>query len=153
MNRRRFLQFTIALAAAAVVPASVLDAARETTTKRWVPVQAQVDEWLQWYKLTTDRRHKRFVDIALYAFPDEPESTVAEGEAEHRLFSAAEGSFEVLQQTREAVADAQGRGYIAGRDGLPRFSGDYVEQSSPGFAWYNGWNVGFNDRLGRVTPA
>jgi hypothetical protein len=55
MNRRQFLQYTVALAAAASITRLIVGSsalAGEALPEAWIPTQAEVDEWLTYYKLS-----------------------------------------------------------------------------------------------------
>jgi hypothetical protein len=152
MNRRQFLQFTVALAVAAplarlgVAPAGAQFAtppAFDPTT--WVPTGAQVAEWLEYYKLAVRTGVERFNDIVATVFVEHPNP-----DADRELYQAAERAWTVLSSDRAAVAVSQGAGYQAGRDGQPRFNPRYTAPSNEAFGWYNSWGVGnFDYRLKR----
>jgi len=165
MNRRQFLTYTVAIAAAA--PFARLDIAKANATpaeiaSAWVPTQAEVDEWLGYYKIAVQQGVERFSDVVATIFSGRPEeqpglgtrfaATVEEGREEHELFVKAEQAFVALESDRRAVAISQGAGYIAGRDGLPRLNPRYTGPSHEGFGWYNMWAVGDRDRRGVRLP-
>lgn len=160
MNRRAFLQYTIALAAAAStahlgIPmdqasADVLPA----IPPAWTPTAEEVHEWLQYRKRFVWASSLDFHSMMATAF-DNDGGFPSEGESalEHSMFQQAEKAYNDLETDRQGVAPAIGYGYCAGRDNLPRLAPQYTGPSNEGFAWHNGWIVGNNDRLRRVTAA
>lgn len=148
MSRRRFLQMTVAIAAAAALP-TLSDQARAGEAALpaaeldayWIPTVAEVAEWLEYYKLTVGTAVRRFADIVLGldAGSDEPGAL-------EREFAQAEADFNRLGGARLEVAWQWGRGYNAGRNGEPRANPRFQVPSHQGFAWYNYWAVGDYDR-------
>lgn len=149
MNRRRFLQITVAIAAAAALPAvvrrdalvvdgvTVMPAADEI----WIPTVPQVAEWLEYYKLTVAAAHQRFADIVLGLAADGDDPVALE-----RDFADAERDFNAMEGERRRVAHENYSGYDAGRSGRPRANPRFAKASHPAFAWYNYWAVGDYDR-------
>lgn len=153
MNRRRFLQYTIALAATA--PLSTLGLVSfeggqlppvPLNPSIWVPTQAEVDEWLTYYKLAVRQGCERFVDVVLgvpaETLEQETGPHVEFKVADQALFDAAEHAFLALEGDRRRVGVAQGFGYAYGRDGHPRFNAALTAPSNESLAWYNGWATG-----------
>lgn len=158
MNRRQFLQYTIALAAAAPLARIALlpeAQAAPLPVVEWVPTEAEVREWLQYYKLTVKMGSQKFHDAVgglfnAQEFLDRADIVTTIDPA---LFLQAERSFESLEHDRHCVAYYQGQGYGEGRLGAARRNMAFTGPSNAGFAWYNGWLLGHNDLHGRVTPA
>lgn len=162
VNRRQFLEFTVALAAAASLTRLVgeqqaLGAARLLP---WIPTQVQVDEWLEHYKICTQQGVSHFKDIMATVFSGRPEptadglgvrwtATLEDTQAELTLYLEAERAFHLLESDRQAVAVSQGEGYWAGREGESRNNPKYLGLSNEAFGWYNGWAVGHADRTRR----
>lgn len=148
MSRRRFLQLTVSIAAAAALP-TMLDRARagepcpppEEIAAFWVPTVPEVAEWLEYYKLTLGAAHRRFADIVLGLGLGT--DTAAELERE---FAQAERDFIAMERARSEVGIMQYSGYAAGREGKPRSNPRFRVPSHPGFGWYNYWAVGDYDR-------
>lgn len=150
MSRRRFLQLTVSIAAAAALP-TLLDRARagepcpppEELAAFWVPTVPEVAEWLEYYKLTVGAAHRRFADILL-SLPDES------GDTFHfdfeKTFAECERDFNLMENARRDIGREQYSGYNAGRTGLPRTNPRFRVASHPGFGWYNYWAVGDYDR-------
>lgn len=158
MNRRRFLQFTIALAVAAplaklsLLPEAV--AAPVGTPLNWSPTAEEVHEWLQYYKLTLTVGHQKFADAIgglfnAQGFDPEPAEQLISPEE----FLEAERAFKALEADRGYIGGAHNHGYMVGRNGGVRRNDHYTGPSNEGFSWYNGWLVGHNDLHGRVTRA
>ncbi len=164
MNSRQFLSYTIALAAMAplarvLVTAEPAGAATMSIDPAprlgavWVPTQAEVDEWLEYYKICVQQGVEKFADIVLTVpKPEGDDGTLTDPIEYPRLFEAAERAFAALHSDRMAVAYSQGKGYDAGRDGLPRHCVAYTAPSNEGFGWYNMWAVGDRDRRGVRLP-
>lgn len=155
MNRRRFLQFTVALAVAAPLAHRFLLAPGvmpDLLPERWIPTNAQVAEWLEYYKLYVRAGCEKFADVVKAAFAGEP-MDLQQVADEFEFFDAAERAFMQLNGDRSAVGGSQGLGYDAGRGGLPRFSQAFTGPSNAGFAWYNGWAVGHFDRTRKRLDA
>lgn len=163
MNRRRFLQYTIALAVSAplaklgVVPTGAQVPTVDLHDPRlWIPTQAQVDEWLTYYKAAVGQGVRRFADIFL-GLPevlDAEDGPIVVHVPDHSLYDQAERAFGLLQGDRFAVGGSQSHGYNAGREGQPRFNPLYTAPSNESFGWYNGWATGNFDylwRRGEVT--
>jgi hypothetical protein len=151
VNRRRFLQFTIALAACAPIAhlPSALDkdeaalaAPSEWLPTGWVPSQDQVDEWLTYYKMIVSSGCARFGDVMNTLFAD---MSAEDRQRELDLLRQAEYSFHQLEHDRAMVAVSQGAGYAVGREGLRRCNPDYSAASNEAFGWYNGWAQGSLD--------
>lgn len=144
MNRRRFLQITVAMAAVTQLPSLV---ARDPIISLpppdeiWIPTVGQVAEWLEYYKLTVSAAHRRFADmvLGLAADGDDPAELL-------RTFESAERDFDLMESERGQVGLQQGWGYQAGFDGLPRANPRFLKPSHCGFGWYNYWAVGDYDR-------
>lgn len=138
MNRRQFLQFTVALGVAATLPIDF------PANYRWIPTADEVDEWLEYYKICiTFGRQKKFAQIIGEAFRGEVEAQ------DRELLKAAETEFARLG---ELPFDCRPySAYEAGINGLPRYCGDFTGPSHRAFAWYNGWRIGNDDRLWRTT--
>jgi ribosome modulation factor len=136
VNRRQFLQFTVALGVAAALPAAF------PATYRWIPTDEEVDRWLEYYKICrTTGQQKSFAKIVGEAFPGEMDAQ------ERKLLRAAETEFARLG---ELPLDCRPHSaYEAGINGLPRYCGDFTVPSHRAFAWYNGWRIGNDDRLWR----
>jgi hypothetical protein len=144
MNRRQFLQLTVAIAAASALPAVmppnavvVLPPADEI----WIPTVLQVAEWLEYYKLTVKHAHERFADIVLGLATEGDDPLELE-----RIFASAEHDFNLMEGERRRVGWEQGSGYNAGRTGQPRANPKLLKPSHPGFGWYNYWAIGDYDR-------
>ncbi len=164
MNRRRFLQFTIALAATApiarvllaneaVAGATLTIAPEPPLGAVWVPTQAEVDEWLEYYKICVREGCEKFADIMKTVYYHETDDGVLTASGpEVDLHDQAERAFNALHSDRMAVAFSQGQGYSAGRDGLPRHNVAYKAPSNEGFGWFNMWAVGDRDRRGIRLP-
>lgn len=153
MNRRQFLTYTIALAVAAplarlsVLPTDAAESAPlPVYPDRWVPTQAEVDEWLAYYKMAVRSGVERFDHVVDTVFAD---TSYEERAQELLLYEEAERAWRQLSADRHAVAWSQGAGYSAGRDGLPRFNERYTAASNEAFGWYNFWAVGHADRVRR----
>lgn len=152
MNRRQFLQFTVALAASAsitrlVVGTSVLEGVPPPAP--WIPTQAEVDEWLDYYKIAVRAGCQSFSDIVSGAANAEPWLGMAQNQADWTLYREAEKAFAALARDRQAVSMSQGDGYWAGREGEPRCNPVYTGPSNEAFGWYNSWAVGHFDRTRR----
>ena len=173
MNRCQFLTYTVAIAAAAPfakliqpsqdpVAAPLPLGTPDVPPIRWIPTQAEVDEWLTYYKIAVQQGVERFSDVVATILTGRPEhthdlgtrfaATPQEAIDEERLFADAERAFEALHADRMAVAISQGAGYSAGRDGLPRENLRYTGPSHEAFGWYNMWAVGDRDRRGIRLP-
>lgn len=148
MTRRRFLQLTVVLAACAPIarltsPFAVADPvgtpAPTASLFGWVPDQAQVDEWLTYYKIAVQSGHRRFVDIMAKSFADQRVDETLE------MYGQAEHAFNAIEDDRFRVAISQGAGYEQGRQGLPRVNPRYSAASNEAFGWYNGWATGYLD--------
>lgn len=161
MNRRRFLQYTIALAGAAAtaklgIPLTQASAdVLPEIPPAWTPTPEEVHEWLQYRKRFVWAGARDFHSMVAGAFDLEDDTfpTVAQSESELALYQQGERAYRDLESDRMGVASALGWGYCAGRDNLPRLNPRYTGPSNEGFAWHNGWIVGNNDRLGKVTLA
>jgi hypothetical protein len=163
MNRRQFLQYTVALAVAAPLahlgpfPTAVSAVAPQPAAPaQWIPTEDEVHEWLQYYKMTLQVGHTKFADAVGGLFNAQG-GAVPHGKDEiphdPALFLEAERAFNALERDRGNVAWSQGAGYTQGRDDLPRYNSRFTAPSNEGFAWYNGWLVGNNDRYRRITRA
>lgn len=152
MNRRRFLQLSIALAACAPIahlrPDDIGKVAPDVpVVPGWEPTQADVNEWLVYYKIAVRQGVERFHTVMAKNFvTDTPEETAEELD----LYKQAEAAFDALEADRGNVAWSQGAGYAAGRDGHPRENPRYTAASNEAFGWYNGWAVGHQDRLRKI---
>jgi hypothetical protein len=160
MNRRQFLQYTVALAVAApLAHLAMLPEAQSAplAAVEWVPTEAEVNEWLQYYKLSLKVGHEKFADAVGGLFDAQRGIGITheEDEITHdpALFREAERAFNALERDRGNVAWSQGAGYNCGRDGGARRHMSFSGPSNEGFAWHNGWLVGNNDRYRRVTLA
>lgn len=162
MNRRQFLTYTVALAVAAPFAKmiTVADTGAMIPTppaqpdpRVWVPTQTEVDEWLEYYKLSVWNGHRSLAHLmgnqafSIQSYDEFP--SIAGSKEEVELFEAAERAFRQLEHDRNAVSVSQGVGYDAGREGLPRFNALYTAPSNEAFGWYNYWAVGNADRLRR----
>jgi hypothetical protein len=155
MNRRQFLQYTVALAAAASITRLVVGTsalAGEALPEPWIPTQAEVDEWLEYYKLSVRTGVKSFNDIVCGASNAEPWLGIAQNRSDWELYREAEAAFLRLESDRRDVAITQGEGYAAGRDGRPRLNECFRGPSNQAFGWYNYWAVGDADRRGVRLP-
>jgi hypothetical protein len=167
MNRRRFLQFTIALAVAAPIARLLVtvEPASDATVPMppgpqlgavWIPTQAEVDEWLDYYKICVQQGCERFQDLmrVVYAVESDDEGAPIFTDTDMSLenYRQAERGYTALAADRYAVAMSQGAGYAAGRDGLPRHTVAYTAPSNEAFGWYNMWAVGDADRRGVRLP-
>jgi hypothetical protein len=130
------------VSAAAPIPA---------TPAQWIPTEEEVHEWLQYYKTSLQVGHTKFSESVRTLFSDT--ATVERTAEDVALFQAAERAFDALEHDRGNVAWSQGAGYAQGRDDMPRYSARFTGPSNEGFAWYNGWLVGNNDRYRRITRA
>lgn len=160
MNRRAFLQFTIALAVAAPLAHLGLPAYADPALPRspprsaWEPTPEEVHEWLQYYKRVTSAKAQDFHSVMATAFDqDDMPLSVERTRQELEMYEEAQRAYWCLEGDRRGVGPAQGDGYFAGRSGQARSNPRYLGPSNEGFAWFNGWTIGNNDRLGRVTPA
>lgn len=162
MNRRQFLQYTIALAAAASTAKLALPITQASADvlppapPAWTPTPEAVHEWLQYRKRFVWARSRDFHSMMADAFDHNDDlhyPTRGETAVEHDLFKQGEDAYRSLESDRNGVSAALGYGYCAGRDNLPRLNPNFTGPSNEGFAWHNGWLVGNNDRLGKVTPA
>lgn len=144
MNRRQFLQITVAMAAAAAMPihrGSELATVLPPPDEIWIPTVPEVAQWLEYYKLTVAQAGQRFSDIVLgLATEDDDPAELA------RSFATAERDFERMHDERMHVARENYSGYEAGRNGRARTNPRFLKPSHPGFAWYNYWAVGDYDR-------
>jgi hypothetical protein len=149
MNRRRFLQFTIALAIAAplaklgVQPLGDQEPQPTGAPTEWIPTQAEVNEWMVYYKLAVKGGFESFAKTLERAFNTE---TVAQTLEDLELFKAGEKAFDDLHADRICTGFGQGMGYTRGRDGKPRYNPYFTGPSNEGFGWYFGWAVGNHDR-------
>jgi len=149
MSRRRFLQLTVSIAAAAALP-TLSDRARagepcpsaEELAAFWVPTVPEVAEWLEYYKLTVGAAHRRFADILL-GLPEEGDPRHFDFE---KTFAECERDFNAMEGARREVGMMQYSGYEAGRRGRARSSPRFRVASHPGFGWYHYWAVGDYDR-------
>lgn len=151
MNRRRFLELTIAFAAAAELP-SITQA--HAPAERWIPTEAEVAEWLEYHKVAVRIAHEDFSAAVEAAFAvggdGNPLAAGAKRVEELQIFEEAERAFNNMAAVRVSVSVAQGWGYRAGREGLPRCEPRYEQASYAGYGWYNGWEVGNFDYLWRT---
>jgi hypothetical protein len=168
LSRRRFFQLTLACAGTITVPVAVVSAAPAKTIlgdpidppapTPWVPSEAEVAEWLQYYKWSVQ---KRFEEVT-HVMQTNPENFQGSHltEIEHTLVRDGdvlsvvevkqfEEAFGALEADRAAVGSAQGWGYEAGRAGAPRVRVSAHGPSNANFAWYNGWDTGEFDRVAR----
>jgi hypothetical protein len=166
MNRRQFLQYTVALAAAApFAKIALLPEAQSAPLPvvEWIPTPEQVLEWLEYYKLALKVGHTKFSDALANTFTGKPvptkdglgihwTSTLEDTRAELKLFQEAERAFKALEDDRGRVGYAQGDGYALGRVGAARRTMLYTGPSNEGFAWYNGWDVGHSVLQRRGAP-
>lgn len=144
MNRRQFLQITVAMAATAAMPihrGSELAPVLPPPDEIWIPTVPEVAQWLEYYKLTVAQAGQRFSDIVLGLATDGDDPEVLA-----RDFAHAERDFERMEGERMRVARENYSGYDAGRSGRPRANPRFLKPSHPGFAWYNYWAVGDYDR-------
>jgi len=149
VNRRRFLQLTVQMAAAAllpIVPGSEVAKLLPPADGIWIPTVPEVAEWLEYYKLTVGRAHQRFADIVLGLPADGDDPLELE-----RDFASAERDFNLMESERLKVAYQQYSGYEAGRSGRPRANPQFLKPSHAGFGWYNYWAVGDYDRRWRLN--
>jgi len=159
VNRRQFLAYTIAIGAAAPFARMIQPAEAQPAVAMppilWSPTQAEVDEWLAYYKIAVRQGVERFADIVQGApeilIGDDGKPYVVNVVDQH-LFEEAERAFHRLDHDRQAVAWSQGQGYYAGRNGLPRENPRYTGPSHEAFGWYNMWAVGDRDRRGVRLP-
>jgi hypothetical protein len=126
----------------------------------WIPTQPQVDEWLEYYKLSTTLRSKDYLGIMANAFGvallvDSNGDTQViypnrgQAEQDYEDFEIARVAFEALEEDRTGVGHEYLNGYEAARTGAQRFNGRFLWASNRGYSWYNGWAVGEFDRLWR----
>lgn len=162
MNRRQFLQYTVALAVAAPLAKLTLLPANEAVATmlqqpyppEWIPTETEVHEWLQYYKITVQHGAMRFHDLVQRSFTSEP--SLANTREELGLFEEAERAYDKTEYDRGRVGYAAGQGYGLGRtsaNGIRPGNAAFTGPSNEGFAWHNGWIVGHNDLHNRVTPA
>lgn len=160
LTRRRFIQLTSLLAGAISIPAAASmipvtsaktilgDPIDTPIPAPWVPTQAEVDEWLAYYKLTVDKRFHAATDYLLVvpAGDYDTKEIIATVEEIERF----QRDFAILEGDRQAVGKTQGDGYAAGRNGMPRAFIDAHGPSNANFGWYNGWALGDYDRRWRA---
>lgn len=161
MNRRQFLQYTVALAVAAPLAKLAImptDAAVASPAPlyppAWIPTEAAVHEWLQYYKITVQHGAMRFHEIVQQSFTGEP--SLANTREELGLFEEAERAYAKMEGDRGRVGYAAGHGYAAGKaspNGVRPGNAAFTGPSNEGYAWHNGWIVGQNDLHHRLTPA
>lgn len=126
----------------------------------WTPKQADVDEWLEYYKKSTWLKAKDFATVMATAFGvtvitdgigntevDYPSRQ--ESEQDFRDFREAERAFNALEKDRIRVGHEYLNGYEAGRGGAERYCARFDRPTNSSYSWYNGWAVGEFDRLWR----
>lgn len=145
MSRRRFLQITVSMAAAAAVSPFPTHALEPSDVRMgpdlWIPTVLEVAEWLEYYKLTVGMANRRFHEIIATLGTENDDAQVFIDE-----FSTAERDFDRMQSARREVTLMQGAGHHAGRTGQPRRNPAFLQRSHTGFGWYNYWAVGDYDR-------
>ena len=140
ISRRQFIQLTVALAVAA--PMAFRAAEAIAAPHPWVPTQAEVDQRLDYYRTYVTKGSKSFQQIVLGI----PEPSDLLTQQDWKDLRSAETAFAKLESDRASVAHAFIEGYDAGRAGLARENTEFTGPSNRGFAWYNYWQVGANDR-------
>lgn len=147
MNRRQFIKFTAALAAASagsLMPSSPPEAALPVPVPppvQWIPTQAEVDWWLEYYKLCVTAQAQTLTQALANSFTVTDIDAIVSAE-DVKALAAAEKAWGALEAQRQRVGWVQGQGYAAGRYGAERFNPLYKGPSHPAFAWYNSWAVG-----------
>lgn len=155
ISRRRFIQATFALAALPAIGVVTFEQ-MPAAPKLWIPTEAQVGEWLEWYKASVQTAfigHVRDFFPGDVVLPPEPDFVPL---YDNRFFHARVEPVEMttctieqfdkalakLEAGRMEVGMHQGGGYEAGRRGDVRECAAYERPSACGFAWHNGWMTG-----------
>lgn len=170
MNRRQFIQMTMTIAAAAVIPVKLLEsqAAAQGVTLQWIPTKEEVANWLEYYKAWTAGLRPDIHDITgqgwatftydrqLSTLPVEREPDVV-AEAPGVLvsrFKQFEDAFKAQESDRAKVGREFLAGYDAGKDGSQRYCARFDRPSNQAYAWYHYWAVGdFDRRYAAGDPA
>jgi hypothetical protein len=158
MNRRAFIEITMAFAAAVPVAVIAADASivPAPPPARWTPTPEEVALWLEYYQAYRAKLRPDIHDIStpvqqLYnkhghevggprEVPEDPMTLLAK-------FQAFEMAFEMQEHDRNQVAVQFIAGYEAGRDGAERYCGRFERPSNSAYAWYHYWQVGHEDHL------
>lgn len=152
MNRRQLLLFVALMAGAPKILAE--EGRREfpelagSPDALWVPTVGSVATWLAAYREATVATAHRMND--LLAADLDTESVRQTREWVEKYGPEIEAAFADFQHTRHVIGAAMGRGYCAGYDGKERVCSEFTRPSNAGFGWYNGWDIGAADRVGRT---